>query len=192
MAVGSSAIVREGCALLIGVNFGSITYEGKATKTKVKNNAGGSVEFDETLSFSKKVDKHVITARIYMFTWFLFRFFLSLLDFVNTSISDHFPPPWNHPGARLKKQVAVRDSNVMSDAVLAEKEIDLSKLALEDWVEFIENAQPIPFQLKDRDGKHAGTVFLGFSACTIQVKIYHIENFPDTAGFMDKTDPFVK
>ena len=80
----------------------------------------------------------------------------------------------------------------MSDDVLAEKEIDLSRLRVTDWSEFIEAAQPVPFEFKDARGKPAGTVYLGFAACTIQVKIFHIENFPQTAGFMDKTDPYVK
>ena len=77
---------------------------------------------------------------------------------------------------------------------LAGREIDLSKLPLEDWSEFIENAKPVAFELKDDSGKVAGRVFLGFTACTIQIKIFHIENFPDNTGLMgmDKTDPCVR
>lgn len=77
---------------------------------------------------------------------------------------------------------------------LAAREIDLSKLPLEDWNEFIEKAKPVPFELKDSSGKAAGRVFLGFAACTIQIKIFHIENFPDNTGLMgmDRTDPCVK
>ena len=77
---------------------------------------------------------------------------------------------------------------------LAGREIDLSKLPLEDWSEFIENAKPVAFELKDDSGKVAGRVFLGFAACTIQIKIFHIENFPENTGLMgmDKTDPCVR
>ena len=80
----------------------------------------------------------------------------------------------------------------MSDDVLAEKEIDLSKLPIENWSEFIEQAKPVPFELTDRAGNYAGTVFLGFASCTVLVKVYHIENFVSQSGFMDKTDPYVK
>jgi hypothetical protein len=40
-----------------------VTYEGKTMKTTVKANAGGTVAFDETLSFSKQKDRHIIKAR---------------------------------------------------------------------------------------------------------------------------------
>ena len=94
------------------------------------------------------------------------------------------------------QQVAVMDSETFrSNEVLAEREIDLSKLPLEDWNEFIENAKPVAFELKDRSGKAAGRVLLGFAACTIQIKIFHIENFMDNeTGLMgtDKIDPFVR
>jgi hypothetical protein len=90
------------------------------------------------------------------------------------------------------QQVAVMDSETFqSNEVLAEREIDLSKLPLEDWNEFIENAKPVAFELKDRSGKAAGRVLLGFAAC----KIFHIENFMDNeTGLMgtDKIDPFVR
>ena len=89
-------------------------------------------------------------------------------------------------------QVSVYDKDTLSDDLLGEKEIDLAKLPLEDWNEFIEMAKPVAFDMMDGSGELAGKVFLGFAACTLQIKIFHIENFPMTAGFMDKTDPFVK
>ena len=89
-------------------------------------------------------------------------------------------------------QVSVCDSDVMSDDVLAVKDIDLSKLLIDHWSEFVEQAKPVPFDLEDRNGRYAGTVFLGFAACTVLVKIYHIENFTSQSGFMDRTDPYVR
>ncbi len=103
--------------------------------------------------------------------------------------------PQNADAEGAAQQVAVMDSETFrSNEVLAEREIDLSKLPLEDWNEFIENAKPVAFELKDRSGKAAGRVWLGFAACTIQIKVFHIENFPDKTGLMglDKTDPFVR
>ena len=45
------------------VPFCRVTYEGKTMKTAVKANAGGTVAFDETLSFTKQKDRHIIKAR---------------------------------------------------------------------------------------------------------------------------------
>lgn len=144
---------------------------------KVKNNAGGTVEFNEKLSISKSKDKHMI----------------KVLCPNNFSVSSACiaDPRW-HSSKTLLVQVSVCDSDYLRDDVLAEKEIDLSKLPIQDWSEFIEQAKPIPFDLEDRNGRHAGTVFLGFAACTVLIKIYHIENFVAQSGFMDKTDPYVK
>ena len=51
------------CAELVLVPLCRVTYEGKTMKTTVKANAGGTVAFDETLSFSKQKDRHIIKAR---------------------------------------------------------------------------------------------------------------------------------
>ena len=43
--------------------MGRITYEGKKVQTQVKNNAGGTVVFNEKLTFQKAVDRHVIKVK---------------------------------------------------------------------------------------------------------------------------------
>ena len=48
------------------------------------------------------------------------------------------------------------------------------------------------FEVCSETGKKQGAVYLAFAANILQVKVHNISDFPDTAGFMDKTDPYVK
>ena len=57
--VGCSCLLRRVWVLLCRV-----TYEATQMQTAVKANAGGDVAFDETLSFSKDKDRHIIKARL--------------------------------------------------------------------------------------------------------------------------------
>jgi len=43
-----------------------------------------------------------------------------------------------------------------------------------------------------KTNKSQGTIYLAFAANILNVKVHKIANFPDKAGFMDRTDPFVK
>jgi len=69
-------------------------------------------------------------------------------------------------------------------------DIDLSKIPVQGnpasvfpgFCNLIDEAHPMKFNCKDREGKTVGTVYLGFAACLILVKLYHIEERPDAYG----------
>ena len=124
-----------------GIVTGRITYEGKEypTKTKTAHAGGGTVEFDEILSFKKLQEKDMM-------------------------------------------KVTVSDGRTV--------DIDLSKIPVQGnpasvfpgFCNLIDEAHPMKFNCKDREGKTVGTVYLGFAACLILVKLYHIEERPDGYG----------
>jgi len=57
--VGCGRVLRR-----VWVSLCRVTYESNQMQTTVKPNAGGNVTFDETLSFSKRKDRHIIQARL--------------------------------------------------------------------------------------------------------------------------------
>ena len=82
---------------------------------------------------------------------------------------------------------------------MGEAIINLHRLAMpEDY----EDDEPVPYELVHR-GKNAGVVFLKLSRRTdnipegafagvFHVTVVRLDNFSDTAGMMDRTDPFVE
>jgi len=122
-------------------------------KTSCKNNVGGSVVFDETLSFDKQLFQSMLNVKVY-------------------------------------------DADTLSDDCLGEHNINLN---LEDLQVNEERETPMPFEMV-HEGKTAGKVYLMFSRKTpagafagaLHITVHSIDEFSDSAGFMDKTDPFVR
>ena len=94
--------------------------------------------------------------------------------------------------------VAVFDKDTVVDDLLGSKQLDLNSLKLEADTE---TADPVELGLERKNGEAAGKVVLSFSRRAVpegafegilHVAVHRIEGFSDTAGFMDKTDPYVQ
>ena len=93
--------------------------------------------------------------------------------------------------------VAVYDKDTLSDDLMGDHQINLNQLKLEEEAEKEAEA----YEMTTKNGKAAGKVVLSFSRQAppegsfggqIHVTVHRIEGFSDTAGFMDKTDPYVQ
>jgi Ca2+-dependent lipid-binding protein len=94
-------------------------------------------------------------------------------------------------------KVIVKDKDTLSDDTLGDVTIDLNALALpEDY----EDSEAVCYEARSK-GIKAGEVFLKLSrkaipagafAGVFHVTIERIDQFSDTAGFMDRTDPYVE
>ena len=93
--------------------------------------------------------------------------------------------------------VAVYDKDTLSDDLLGDHSINLNQLMLEEDAE----TEAQTFETKKKNGEAAGKVLLSFSRRAVpegafegirHVTVHRIEGFSDTAGFMDKTDPYVQ
>ena len=93
--------------------------------------------------------------------------------------------------------VAVYDKDTLSDDLMGDHQINLNQLKLEEEAESGAEA----YEMTTKNGEAAGKVVLSFSRQAppegsfggqIHVTVHRIEGFSDTAGFMDKTDPYVQ
>ena len=93
--------------------------------------------------------------------------------------------------------VAVYDKDTLSDDLMGDHQINLNQLKLEEEAETEAEA----YEMTTKNGKAAGKVVLSFSRRAVpegafegilHVAVHRIEGFSDTAGFMDKTDPYVQ
>jgi hypothetical protein len=132
----------------------SLSLGGERLRTSTKNNAGGSVVFNETLTFA---DKPLLHGNLH---------------------------------------VQVMDSDTLFDDTLGAHTINVHGLDMES--EDFEDETPRPFDVLHKGAK-AGTIWLAFSRRTppgafagiFHVTVLWIDEFADTAGFRDRTDPYV-
>jgi hypothetical protein len=159
-----------------------VNYEGMTMETTVKANAGSTVAFNETLSFLKQKDRHIMRVLFApppscppmmlissllgpalgycVWDW---RACSGCAWRIERALRRARRWPRAHARGAVKQVAVLNSDNSGFNNLLAERVIDLSKLPLEDWDEFIENAKPVAFELKDSSGKSAGRVFLGFA-----------------------------
>ena len=92
-------------------------------------------------------------------------------------------------------QVAVYDSDTLSNDLLGQTSIDLTG---QPWMESVEelgvSKEGQSYDVFDtKTGKLVqGQVVLAFAASVLIVKVHRIWGFTDNAGWMDRTDPFVQ
>jgi hypothetical protein len=92
-------------------------------------------------------------------------------------------------------QVAVYDSDTLSNDLLGQTSIDLTR---QPWMESVEELGGLKEGqsydvFASKTGKVVqGQVFLAFAASVLIVKVHRISGFTDNAGWMDRTDPFVQ
>ena len=94
-------------------------------------------------------------------------------------------------------EVGVYDKDTLSDDFLGGTRMNINLLKLEEGAE---SEAPVAVETTAKDGKPAGKVLLMFSRKAVpegafegilHVTVQSIEGFSDTAGFMDRTDPYV-
>eukprot|EP00802_Teleaulax_amphioxeia_P002823 Tamp_02826.p1 GENE.Tamp_02826~~Tamp_02826.p1 ORF type:complete len:454 (+),score=66.49 Tamp_02826:2487-3848(+) len=96
--------------------------------------------------------------------------------------------------AHTELQVAVYDSDTLSNDLLGRTSIDLNG---QSWSETVDELGGLvdgkSFDVFDaKSGKVVqGQVVLAFAASVLIVKVHRIAGFPDKSGWMDRTDPFV-
>ena len=94
--------------------------------------------------------------------------------------------------------ITVMDSNMTMDETLGEVVVDLNQLDVPNDRETEKTGLEV---MKLSNGKVAGKIYLSFSRMAmpegsftgvLHLTVCRIDEFSDTAGFMDKTDPYVK